>query len=135
MRPSIRGTTDAMPSLLANILLLPGQPQAIGVVVTANAVQPDGSNPGVVDLTTALTFENVQNTSGANAAMTPSVDPNNNRRVIMTPAALTAGGASVSWSFRVKAPGRTGFTSVSGSTSAPPDVSGVAWDNVPPAAA
>jgi len=118
-----------------SIALLPGQPQAIGVVVTANSVQPDGSNPGVVDTTTPLTFENVQNASGASAAVVPTVDPNNNRRVIMTPGALTVGGTPVPWSFRVKAAGRTGFTTVSGSTAAPPDVSGVAWDNVPPAAA
>ncbi len=118
-----------------SITLLAGQPQAIGVVVTANAVQPDGSNPGVVDTTTALTFENIQNASGTNAAVTPTVDPNNNRRVIMTPGALAPGGIPVSWSFRVKAAGRTAFVTVSGSTSAPPDVSGVAWDNIPPAAA
>lgn len=118
-----------------SITLLPGQPQALGVIVTANAVQPDGSNPGVVDSTTPLTLENGQNAAGANAAVVPSIDPNNNRRVIMTPGALTPGGTSVPWSFRVKAAGRTGFTTVSGTTSAPPDVSGVAWDNVPPAAA
>lgn len=118
-----------------SISLLPGQPQAIGVVVTANSVQPDGTNPGVADTTTALTFENVQNASGANAAVTPSVDPNNNRRVIMTPGALTVGSSSVPWSFRVKAAGRTGFTTVSGTTAAPLDVSGVAWDGIPPAAA
>lgn len=118
-----------------SIALLPGQPQAINVVVTANAVQPDGSNPGAVDSTTPLTFENMQNASGASAAVIPSVDPSNNRRVIMTPGALTAGGTSVPWSFRVRAAGRTGFTTVSGNTAAPPDVSGVAWDGVPPTAA
>lgn len=117
-----------------SIPLLPGQPQSIGVVVTANAVQPDGTNPGVVDSTTPLTFENAQNAGGANAAVIPSVDPSNNRRVILTPGALPPGGAPVAWAFRIKAAGRSGFVTVSGSTAAPLDVSGVAWDNVQPAA-
>lgn len=118
-----------------SIPLLAGQPQAIGVVVTANAVQPDGSNPGVPDTTTPLTFENVQNASGVGAAVVPSVDPGNNRRVIMTPGALAIGASPLPWSFRVKAAGRTTFVTVSGTTAAPLDVSGVAWDGVPPAAA
>jgi hypothetical protein len=118
-----------------SVSLLPGQPQAIGVVVTANAVQPDGSNPGIPDTTTPLAFENVQNASGAGAAVIPSVDPGNNRRIIMTPGVLAVGGSPIPWSFRVKATGRTAFVTVSGTTAAPPDVSGVAWDGVPPAAA
>lgn len=129
-----RGNTIAMPNP-PNITLQAGQPQAIGVVVTANSVQPDGSNPGVVDTTTPLTIENVQNASGANAAVTVTIDPNNTRRVIMAPTPLTPGGTSVPWSFRIKAAGRTAFVVVSGSTFAPPDVSGVAWDGVAPSAA
>lgn len=117
-----------------SVSLLPGQPQAIIVVVTANAVQPDGTNPGVLDTTTGLTFENMQNATGPSAAVIPTVDPNNNRRVIMTPGVLTVGVTPVPWSFRVKAAGRTGSVTVSGSTSAPPDVSGVAWDGNPPVA-
>lgn len=131
---SIRGNMEAMPNP-PSIVLLPGQPQAIGVVVTANAVQPDGSNPGAVDTTTPLLFENVQNAGGTGAAVIPSVDPNNNRRVIMTPGALAVGGTPLPWQFRVKAAGRTLFLVIGGNTSAPPDVSGVAWDGLPPAAA
>lgn len=127
--------TGVMPPTLSTIPLLAGQPQAIGVVVTANAVQLDGSNPGSADTTTPLTFENVQNAAGPSAAVIPSVDPGNNRRVILTPGVLTVGSSSLPWSFRVKAAGRTGFLTVAGSTTAPPDVSGVAWDGVPPAAA
>jgi hypothetical protein len=131
---SICGNTEAMPNP-PSIPLLPGQPQAIGVVVTANAVQPDGSNPGAADTTTPLTLENVQNASGAGAAVVPSVDPGNNRRVIMTPGVLAIGASPLPWSFRIKAAGRTTFTTVSGTTAAPLDVSGVAWDGIPPAAA
>jgi hypothetical protein len=111
--------------------LAAGVPQAVVVVVTANAVQPDGSNPGVVDSTTVLTFEGVQNASGAGAAVVPSIDPVNNRRVIMTPGALAIGAGSLPWSFRIKAPGRTTFVLMSGTTAAPLDVSGVAWDGNP----
>lgn len=118
-----------------SIPLLPGQPQAIGVVVTANAVQLDGSNPGAVDTTTVLTFENIQNASGASAAVVPTIDSNNNRRVILTPGSPAVGIPPTPWSFRIKAAGRTTFVTVTGTTAAPPDVSGVAWDGVPPAAA
>jgi len=115
-----------------NITLLPGQPQSIGVIVTMNSVQTDGSNPGAPDLTTPLTFESVQNAAGDGAAVIPSVDPINNRRVVMTPAALAVDAPPMPWSFRVLAAGRSGFLTVTGRTTSPSDVSGVAWDGVDP---
>jgi hypothetical protein len=112
------------------IHLSAGQPQAFTVVVTANAVQPDGSNPGTIDTTTPLTLENVQNAAGQ--AVTPSIDPANNRRIICTPAVLAFGATPLPWSFRVKATGRTTFVHATGDTSAPIDVSGVSWDGNAP---
>ncbi len=114
-----------------SINLLPGVPQAFGVIVTANGVQPDGSNPGQVDNTSPLVFEPIQNSSGSNAAVVPTVDPVNNRRVICTPGALNPGVVPTAWSFRVKVVGRTATVTVTGSTAAPPDVSGVTWDGNP----
>ena len=118
------------------IPLVPGQPQALVVVVTANGVLPDGTNPGVVDTTSLLIFENIQNTPPfATVAATPSIDPNNNRRVIVTPGALPPGSSPLSWSFRIRVAGRTATLPVGGSTTAPPDVSGVFWDGNPVTAA
>jgi hypothetical protein len=114
-----------------SITLVPGVAQAFTVVVTANGVLPDGTNPGVVDTTSVLTFENVQGTTGSTPVAVPSVDPGNNHRVIVTPGTLNPGSTPLPWSFRVKVVGRTAFVAVSGSTSAPPDVSGVAWDGNP----
>lgn len=113
--------------------LLPGQAQAITVFVNSNGVQPDGSNPGVPDTTSPLIIEPVQNASGASAAVVPTVDPNNNRRVIMTPAVTQIFNPqqTIPWSFRIKAANRTQFVTVGGDTLSPPDASGVFWDGNP----
>ena len=119
------------------IALTPPVPQALVVVVTANGVQPDGSNPGSVDTTSALTIEPVQNTQGPSGstgtpAVIVSIDSANNRRVIMTPAVVGApGGTGLPWSFRISAAGRTAKVVASGTTASPVDVSGVAWDGQP----
>lgn len=110
------------------IHLAAGAPQTFGVVVTANNVQPDGSNPGAIDLTTPLTITSIQNAAGQ--AVTAMVDPGNNRRIVCTPATLAPGAGSLPWSFRVSAPGYTGSLVASGDTAAPPDVSGVVWDGL-----
>lgn len=116
-----------------SISLSAGIPQAFRVVVTANGVQADGSNPGVLDTSSVLTIENVQNANGTGVLAT--VDPGDNRRVVCTPGVLAPGGTSVPWSFRVKVPGRTSFVTASGTTAAPADVSGVSWDGNPVAPA
>lgn len=114
------------------ITLSPGSAQAFKVVVTANAVQPDGTNPGQVDLTSTLVIEPISGT-GPNGPIVciPSIDPTDNRRIICTPATLPSGGPPVSWSFRVRAPGRSSTVIASGITNAPVDVSGVSWDGSP----
>lgn len=113
-----------------SISLAPGAPQAFIVIVTANAVSVvDGTNPGSVDTTTPLNFEGVQGFGpAAPIGVIASVDPTNNRRVIVTSGALQPGSPDQPWSFRVKAAGRTAFVTASGHTSAPADVSGVGWD-------
>jgi hypothetical protein len=117
------------------ISIHPGAPVAFLVVVTANSVDPNtGVNTGAVDTTTPLTFEYVQGGPGdpTTAAVTASVDPGNNRRVICTAANIQPGQSDRPWSLRVKANGRTSWTVASGTSSAAPDVSGVAWDGSPP---
>jgi hypothetical protein len=122
------------PSLISGVSLVPGVPQAFNVVVLANAVQADGTNPGTPDTTTPITFDGIQNAGpAAPIAVVPSVDPTNNRRVIITTGpGLVAGGTSLPWSFRVKAAGRSGFLTVTGSSAAPADASGVFGDGNPP---
>lgn len=113
-------------------------PQAVTVIVTANGVQPDGSNPGAIDTTTALTLTPLQGAAIApsvGAGCSIQVDPGNNRRIIITPAILTPGASQQPWSFRVSAAGRTATVTFSGNTLAPLDVSGVAWDGNAPISA
>lgn len=114
-----------------SIALTPGMPQAFKVIVTSNAVQPDGTNPGQVDATSPLVLENIQNASGSTAACVPSVDPGDNRRVVCTPGAIPPGSTPIQWSFRVRVNGRTATVIASGTTSAPPDISGTSWDGSP----
>lgn len=115
-----------------NLVLAAGHPVAISVFVTANGVQPDGTNPGTPDTTTPLSFEAV---SGVPAGVQPSVDPANNRRVILTPGVLQPGGQPVTWGFRIKAAGLTAEVFASGQTNPPADVSGVFWDGAAPSPA
>lgn len=129
-----------------SITLIPGPsnpgppivgPQAVSVVVTANGVLPDGSNPGTVDTVTPLTLTPQQGVAIApsvGVACTIQIDPNNNRRVIMTPTAAPGGG-NQPFSFRVSAAGRTQTVLFSGTAQPVADVSGVAWDGVPPTVA
>lgn len=105
--------------------------QSLTVVVTANGVLPNGSNPGSVDTTTPLTITPLQNAAGQ--AVTVSIDPANNRRIICAPTVLSPpGGTGLPWSFRVSAAGRTTTLLVSGDTASPADVSGVGWDGTDP---
>lgn len=108
------------------IHLAAGAPQAFTVIVTANGVQSDGTNPGTVDTTSNLTITSLQNAAGQ--AVSPTIDPTNNRRIICTPAVLAPGGTLLPWSFRLSVVGRTATMTATGDTSAPPDVSGVSWD-------
>ena len=114
-----------------SISLSGGVAQYLAVIVTINNVQLDDSNPGQVDTTTPLTFEGLQGYGTAvNATeLAPLAD---GRRVVrINPGQLQPGTATQPWSFRVKAAGRTGFVTLTGTTAAPPDVSGVTWDGTP----
>jgi hypothetical protein len=114
------------------ISLVPGVAQAFKVVVIANNVLPDGSNPGQVDTTSTLVLEPIQGTGPSGSIVCiPSIDPIDNRRVICTPGVVQPGSTPIPWSFRVKANGRTAAVIASGTTSAPPDVSGTSWDGNP----
>ncbi len=106
---------------------IPFSPVAFHVVVNSNGVQPDGTNVPIPDTTSVLTFFTVQ---GA-AAFTASVDPGDNRRVIVTPGLLAVGVGTVAWSFRISVAGKLGTVTVSGNTPIPSDASGVTWDGVP----
>lgn len=129
-----------------SITLIPGSPnpgppivgpQAVSVVVTANGVLPDGSNPGTVDTTTALTLTPLQGVAIApnvGVSCTIQVDLNNNRRIIITPTAAPGGG-NQPFSFRVSAAGRTQSVTFSGTSQPVADVSGVAWDGNSPVSA
>lgn len=110
-------------------------PQAVMVVVSDNNVLPDGSNPGTVDATSTLILTNVQGCAIApafGAAASIQIDAANNRRIIVTPKVLSPGASSQPFSFRVSCAGKTGTVTFSGSTLAPSDVSGVAWDGNAP---
>lgn len=118
---------------VSGINLSGGLAQYVEVFVTQNAVQPDGSNPGAVDVTTPLTFEGVQ---GMGTAVNPvEVSPplaSGARVVKIQPGPLAPGSSTQPWSFRVKAAGRTFFVTYGGTTQAPPDISGTADAGVPP---
>jgi hypothetical protein len=112
--------------------LAAGVPQYILIIVTANNVQPDGSNPGLLDTTTPLTFEGLQGYPSAVVASEDGQTTDGKRIVKLTPATLTIGTSTQPWSFRIKAANRTGLVVASGFTNAPLDVSGTAWDGTPP---
>lgn len=115
-----------------SIPLAAGVPQFLLIVVTANAVQPDGSNPGVLDVTTPLTFEGLQGFTTSVNASEVGQTAEGKRIVKISPGVLAVGAPVQPWSFRVKAAGRTAFTTVGGTTAAPLDVSGTSWDGTPP---
>lgn len=113
-------------------------PKYIEVVVTANAVDPStGANPGSIDTTTALVF--TYNQGGPNGS-TPAVVTfaqvdvlaSGARVVRMTPGVLAIGAGDQPFSVRISAAGRTGITTVTGTTPAPTDISGVAFNGVGP---
>ncbi len=110
---------------------IPFAPVAVRVVVNGNGVQPDGTNVPVPDVTSPLVISGVSGPTGFTAA----VDPSDNRRVIVTPGLLPPGSPVVSWSFRISVAGRAATTTVSGTTPAPVDLSGVTWDGNPVVAA
>ena len=121
-----------MPNTISGVTLSPGAPQSFIVTVTSNGVQADGTNPGVPDTAATLSFENVQNASGGTAAVVPSIDPGNNRKIIITTGPGLTPGATVPtpWSFRVHATGHTGFLTVSGGSNSPANADGVFSDGV-----
>jgi hypothetical protein len=105
---------------------VPFAPVALRVVVNANGVLPDGTNVPSPDVTSPLVFTNMMGPTAPIAAV-PSVDPLDNRRVIITPGLLSPGPAG-SWNWRISAAGRSSFVTISGTTAAPVDASGVVWD-------
>jgi hypothetical protein len=121
-----------MPISIGPYALTPGAPQAFNVSVTSNGVQPDGTNPGVVDNAATLSFESVQLASGPTAVVVPTVDPANPRRVIIStgPGLVPGATGTTPWSFRVHATGHTGVLTVSGNSTAPSNADGVFSDGV-----
>jgi hypothetical protein len=116
-----------MPNPPAINFVIPFHAVAVRVIVNSNGVQPDGTNVPTPDTTSTLVIAPVSGPSGYSAA----IDPGDNRRVIITPGLLTPGGVTVAWSFRISVAGRIATVTVSGSTPAPADLSGVIWDGNP----
>lgn len=91
---------------------------------------------GSVDTTTELTFEDIQNGTPATDStpavptVTHTVDPNNNRVVIVT-TAIPAGGQAMPYSFRIHATGKLGSTLITGTASPVDDLSGAFWTGEP----
>ena len=110
---------------------IPFVPVAVRVVVNSNGVQSDGTNVPVPDVAAPLILGNFTGPTGFTAA----VDPADNRRVIVTPGLLAPGSTPMPWSFRISVAGKIAFTTVSGTTPAPADLSGVTWDGNPVVAA
>lgn len=117
---------------IANIVTRPGFPIAFGVVVTADSVDAGGVVTGTPDLTTPLEFQYLQGGPGDTNAVVASVDPANNRRVILTSGPVLAAGGNKPWSLRVKAAGRNAFLAVTGESQPAPSVSGVFADPANP---
>jgi hypothetical protein len=114
--------------------------QYVEVVVTANAVDPvTGQNPGSVDTTTPLAYNYIQGgpSGGTPAAVTiteVAQTPEGARILRLVPGVLAVGANTQPWSVRISAAGRTGITSLTGSTPPPVDASGVSWNGVGPQA-
>lgn len=111
--------------------------QYVEVIVTANSVDPvTGSNPGAVDTTTALTYTYLQggatDTTPAAVTFTEIAQVAGARVLRLAPGVLAIGGGGSPWSVRVSAAGRSGNVTFTGSTPAPADISGVAWNGVGP---
>lgn len=117
---------------IANLLLKPGFPLAFGVVVTANSVDASGIVTGIPDTTTPLEVQYLQGGPTDTNAVVASVDPANNRRVILTSGPILPGSSNKPWSLRVKAAGRDAFLAVSGESDPAPSVSGVFADPTTP---
>jgi hypothetical protein len=120
-----------MPNPPAINFTIPFAPVAVGVIVNANGVQPDGSNVPTPDTTTTLTITGVTGPTAYSAA----IDPANNRRVIVTPGLLAPGATLVTWSFKISVTGKPQFVTVSGTTPASADLAGAVWDGNPVVAA
>lgn len=119
-----------MPNPPSIAFTIPYSPVSVGFVVNANGVQPDGTNVPVPDTTSPLVIGNFVGGSYVSA----SVDPSNNRRVIVSAVAPPPAANSVAqWSFTVTVTGKPGTVTVSGTTKSPTDISGVFWDGVNPA--
>lgn len=97
---------------------------AFGVVVMVNG--PNGDP--VPDITTPLTFEDVQNAG----AVTHTVDPNNNRRVIVKSIVPFSANGDQPFSFRVKCASVSAFVTASGTARKSADLSSLSWDGIAP---
>jgi len=117
----------------------PGQQgMAFKVQVFVNGVDGNGLPISVPDMTSPLTFEDVQNSvdGGAAKSVSHTVDPNDNRRVIVKSLVPSSATGDQPFSFRVKCPTATSqFVTVSGTAQRSPDLSGISWDGVAPAPA
>lgn len=105
-------------------IISPGHRRFVGVVVTRNNIDPStGINTPVTDTVSALTFPSNNHPE----AVTPSVDPSNNRRVILTAGVLM--GPEVGWTVSVSAVGNAGpVTQIPGKTLPVLDMNRVDWD-------
>ena len=101
----------------------PGHRRFVDVVITKNNVDPTtGVNTPTVDSASPLTFPSNNHPE----AVTPSVDPNNNRRVLLT--ASPVFGADINWTVTVSAATVTGpAMQIPGRTTAIPDLSNASW--------
>lgn len=106
---------------------IPFAPVAVGIVVTNDGVLPDGTNPGVLDTTSAVSAGVL---TGDNCVAV-AVDPANNRRLIVSPKLLTPGGGTGAWTIQVSCGSRPLIMTITGTTPSPPSNAGVTWDNVP----
>jgi hypothetical protein len=117
---------------IANLVLKPGFPFKLGVIVTANSIDAGGVVTGTPDLDTPLEFQYLQGGSTDSNAVVASVDPSNPRMVVLTSGPVLAAGGNKPWSLRIKAAGRDAFLAVSGESQPAPSVSGVFADPANP---
>lgn len=113
------------------INLAAGVPQYLVVLVTSNAVQPDGSNPGVLDTVTPLSFQPAQGFGTVVTASEVAQTSEGKRVVKITPLTSVVGGGAPSFAFVISAAGKLATLAVNGTAASPPNVSGVSYDGTP----
>jgi hypothetical protein len=100
------------------------------VQVFANGTDPvTGLPAAVIDTTSALSFEDVQNAG----AVSHGIDPTDSRKVIVA-SIVPFGGTALPFSFRVHAAGQLSTTFVTASGTAQPaaDLRSMTWDGNSP---